>query len=294
MIDVGRALKAPFEDPEWLSKTLLGLLWGLLVVTAPAVYGAQIHYLRDVSEDEERLPTWSEFGALWVDGLMAIIAGLVYFLPIVALLVVAVIPAALGYSAAGSNDAWAGLTALFAGTFCLVWVVAIIYVLGVSVLFSAALTNYAMKGGFGSFFEIGEIISRVRGGTGYFTAWAYTILVALIGSVLTSVVSATGVGAILSPGIAYLVAMASAHVLGQWAKVSYGTPSAAAHPASAIQPAAPAARAPFESPTPPAPAPPAPPAPPAAPELPVPAAPPVDEAVESQSRDEGDEQLGSD
>ena len=36
-IDLGRAFKAPFEDKEWVKKTLLGWLWMLLIVTSPAV-----------------------------------------------------------------------------------------------------------------------------------------------------------------------------------------------------------------------------------------------------------------
>jgi hypothetical protein len=45
-IDLGRAFKAPFEDKEWVVKTLLGFLWGLLVVTIPAVIGAEHGELR--------------------------------------------------------------------------------------------------------------------------------------------------------------------------------------------------------------------------------------------------------
>ena len=41
-IDLGKAFRAPFQDKDWVTKTLLGFLWSLLVVTLPAVYGAQV------------------------------------------------------------------------------------------------------------------------------------------------------------------------------------------------------------------------------------------------------------
>lgn len=65
-IDLGRAFKAPFMDKEWPMKTLLGFVWALLVVTSPAVYGAQLEYIRRVSGGNEELPEWNDFGNKWV------------------------------------------------------------------------------------------------------------------------------------------------------------------------------------------------------------------------------------
>ena len=81
-IDLGRAFKAPFADAEWVKKTLMGWLWMLLGVTAPAVYGAQLEYIKSVSEGREDLPDWSDFGNKWVKGFMLLIAGFIYTLPI--------------------------------------------------------------------------------------------------------------------------------------------------------------------------------------------------------------------
>ena len=54
-----------------------------------------------------------------------------------------------------------------------------------------------MKRSFGAFFDFGDIIGLVRGGTGYFTAWLYTILIGFAGSVVASVLPGTGVGALV-------------------------------------------------------------------------------------------------
>lgn len=216
MIDIGRAFKAPFEDSEWISKTLLGFLWGLLVVTAPAVAGAQLEYIRGVSSGDERLPSWDNFGNKWVEGFLVFVAGMLYFLPVVVLGFIFVVPALIGALAAGSDtSSLAG--GLIAGGLCLYLPIALIYSVAVSVLFSAALTNYAMRRSFGAFFEFSAIMALVRGGTGYFTAWLYTVLIAFVGSIVSGILSSSGFGAILSPLVTFLVTMMSGHVLGQWA-----------------------------------------------------------------------------
>jgi len=242
MIDIGRAFKAPFEDKNWLSKTLLGLLWGLLIVTAPAVSGAQLEYIRGVSKGDERLPEWDDFGTKWVEGFMVLLAGLIYFLPVFIIGALLIVPAIV--AAVFGGDASGAMGGLFAGTFCLFWIAAIVYSVVVSVLFSAAMTNYAIRRSFGAFFDFGGIMDLVRGNTGYFTAWLYTVLIAFVGSMAASVLASTGVGAILSTGITYLVAMISGHVLGQWATRAFALESYTPPPTGYQAPAPPAPPAP--------------------------------------------------
>lgn len=242
MIDIGRAFKAPFEDREWVSKTLLGFVWAILVVTSPAIYGAQIEYIRSVHHGNETLPTWDDFGNKWVQGLLVSVAGLLYMLPVAILGVLFIVPGIIGAMASGGEGGDA-VGALFAGGFCLFWVFALAWGIAVSVLFSAALTHYAMRGTFASFFEFREIMSHVRGGTGYFTAWAYLILISLAGSTVVSLLTATFVGGVLAPAITYLIAVMSGHVLGQWARAAYPvtTPVMTAHGAASGAPPAPPA-----------------------------------------------------
>jgi hypothetical protein len=263
-IDLGRALKAFFNDKNWAMKTLLGFVWGLLGVTAPAVTGAQLEYIRRVSRGNEELPEWDDFGQKWVAGFMVALAGMIYFLPIIVLLMIFMVPAILAGIGGGNSDAFG---AILGGGMCLFWLVAIVYGVAVSLLFAAAITNYAMKQTFGAMFAFGDIMALVKGGTGYFTAWLYVLVVGFIGGAVTSVLSATGIGTILYPAVTYFVTMASGHILGQWAIAAYGTA-----PAAATMTAPPGY-------TPPAMTPPAPPAPPAA-EPVAPVAPPAQPAYE--------------
>ena len=228
MIDIGRALKAPFEDSDWVSKTLLGFLFGLLGFTAPAVYGAQLDYISGVANGDESLPSWNDFGRKWVEGFMVFLAGLLYFLPVVILGFVFVVPPIIAL--VNANGEGGALGAVLGGGLCLFWVAALIYSIVVSVFFSAAMTNYAMRRSFGAFFDFGGILALVRGGTGYLTAWLYTVLTAFVGSAIVSALSATGIGAVLAPAIAYLVAMITGHVLGQWARQAFGVQTMVASP----------------------------------------------------------------
>ena len=129
-----------------------------------------------------------------------------------------VVPAVFAAIAGGDSDVFG---ALFGGSMCVFLPLAMVYSVAVSVLFSAAMTNYAMKSNFGALFELGAIMDKVRGGSGYFTAWLFTIVIAFIGSAVTSVLTATAVGGILTPAVTYFTLMASGHVLGQWAATAY-------------------------------------------------------------------------
>ena len=265
-IDLARAFKAPFQDREWVTKTLLGFVWTLLVVTAPAVYGAQVEYISSVSRGDEILPDWSDFGNKWMRGLLVMVAGFIYFLPVVVISLIFFVPVMIA-SIGGSSDALAGLAA---GGTCLFTLVAVIYGIAVSIFFYAAITNYAMKNDFGAFFEFGAIMSRVRDGSGYFNAWLWALVAGVASSIVVSVLSATGIGGILVPAVSYLVAMITGHLFGQWAARSYGVIAAAPAgpggymPPPPAPPTPPYAPAPSYTPVPPAPQPPmTPPEPPA-------------------------------
>ena len=127
-IDLGRAFKAPFADTDWVKKTLMGWLWMLLGVTSPAVYGAQLEYIKRVSEGREDLPDWSDFGNKWVKGFLLLVAGFIYFLPIIvsgSSSRIPVIIAAASRQQRRSAD-W------LAGGMCLFWLFAIVYFVAVA------------------------------------------------------------------------------------------------------------------------------------------------------------------
>jgi len=221
-IDLGRAVRAPFADHEWLNKTLLGLVWTLLVVTAPAVLGAQVEYIRRCAVGNEELPDWSDFGDKWVTGLLVAVAGFIYFLPVVIAAITVLVPVSV--VAVSGDERAIPFSVLLAG---LVGVGALLYALVVTIFFYAALTHYAMSGRFGAFFEFGEIAARIRAGS-YFPAWLYAWVISLVAGIVSSALTGTWVLSLITPGISYLAAMMTGHVLGQYAWQAYraGQPAA--------------------------------------------------------------------
>jgi len=265
-IDIGRAVKAPFNDKQWLNKTLLGFLWLLLGVTSPAVYGAQLEYIKDVAEGREDLPTWDDFGGKWVKGFLLTVAYFIYLLPIWVLFFILLLPGILAAAASG-GDYGGGLVG---GGMCLFAVISLIYGIAIAVLLYGATVNYAIKGGFGSLFAFSEILGHVRDGSGYFAAWVWALVIGAGGSIVVSVLGATFVGYIIVPAVIYLEIMMMGHVFGQWAAKSYGMRGVAVQPMPATPTYAPPAQPSPPAYTPP-PAPAAPvPEPPAAPAAPVP------------------------
>jgi len=238
--DIGRAVKVPFEDASWVSKSLMALLWMMLVVTAPVVYGAQLEYIRRVAAGREDLPDWDDFGTKWVQGFLVGVAGFLYFLPVFVVGAFMIAPGVIAAINDGSSDAAA---ALLSGGMCIFGLLATVYTVAVSILFSAAMTHYAMSGSFGAFFQFGDIMAKVKGGTGYFGAWLWLIIISTVLSTASSLLSSVtmGIGAIVMPAVSYLAAMMMAHILGQWASIAYGSRGAAGQPPFIGAPPAPPA-----------------------------------------------------
>jgi hypothetical protein len=218
-IDISRAIKAPFADKEWVGKTLLGIVWTLLVVTLPAVAGAQVEYIRRTASGNEELPDWSDFGEKWISGILVGVAGFIYFLPLIVVAIAMLVPTALVLWAGDEKAAPFG--ALVVGLFI---AGALLYAVVVTLFFYAALTHYAVTGRFGAFFEFGEIARRLRTG-GYFTAWLFAWVIGAVSSIASSAAGRTFVLSIIVPGISYLSLMMTAHLLGQYASQAYATPT---------------------------------------------------------------------
>lgn len=217
-IDLSRAFKVPFQDKDWLKKSALAIVWYFLVVTTPVFLGASLDYIKRVSQGDETLPDWSEFGDKWVKGLLAYLALMIFMLPPWLLIIIIAIPAAIGSSAGGNEDV---IATLAVGGICIWYVFILIYSVAVYLYFYAALVNYAMKGNFGAFFEFREIWARMKSGTGYWMALLYSLVVGLALEAAIFVLMMTVIGYIAVPAVMYLGLMGISHLLGQWARKAY-------------------------------------------------------------------------
>ncbi len=85
--DLKSLLRFPFQGPDWANRFIIGSAWFLAAWIVPIVplffaYGYALEVMRRVIREEEPgLPPWQDWGRLFVDGLRAFAAGLVYLLP---------------------------------------------------------------------------------------------------------------------------------------------------------------------------------------------------------------------
>ncbi|MBE2222959.1 MAG: DUF4013 domain-containing protein [Anaerolineae bacterium] len=83
-MDIGKAFSFITEDEKWVEKLGIGALIGMIPIANFAAFGYQVQIARNVWHGEERpLPTWDEFGKMFVDGLRIVGAMMVYMLPMI-------------------------------------------------------------------------------------------------------------------------------------------------------------------------------------------------------------------
>ena len=210
-MDFGLAFSYVFEDKEWVKKLALASVLCLTVIGIIPVLGWGLEVIRRViKEDPEPLPNWTEFGQYFVKGLLVILVGFVYSLPIIVV---------------GSCNAGAG--ALLGNTgedFAtpLIWILTtclsclyVLYGLGISLVIPAALGNYAASGEFGSVFKLGEIFRIVKDNLGNYGLVFLGLLLSNIIAPLGAV--ACGIGAAITSAYAILF---NSHLMGQAYKVA--------------------------------------------------------------------------
>ncbi len=198
-MDIARAFVYFFDDKDWVSKVLIGVLVtlaGLLLLPLPILGGYMVAIARNVMRGDETLPDWNDIVRYWVDGLMLWVAGMVYTLPFWLLPVILVLPAMF---AGGLNQDLADALGMASMAISCLAIFAWALVL---LLVSPVLTvEYARTGEFAALFRFGYILGRVRDCLG-------PILITLVTSVLAGLaVSVIGTVLGLVPCIGWLLSL---------------------------------------------------------------------------------------
>ncbi len=218
-MDFVRPFTFLFEDKDWLSKSLIGVLValaGILILPLPILAGYMVAVVRNVMRGDERLPSWDNIGQMWVDGLALWVATFVYSLPFVLLPMVIMLPAVFAGGMAPDEVADALGLAGLALTFLalLLWAAVFLFV-------GPALTlTYARTGSFGALFQVGQILALIRRCLGTFLAlMVYALVVGLVIGVLNSILSLIPcIGWLLSLGVGFYVTVVIGHIYGQAAR----------------------------------------------------------------------------
>ncbi len=221
-MDIGKAFTFVTDDDGWIGKIAIGgvvVLFSILLIPIPFLLGYQLAVMRNVMNGEEYpLPKWENWGKLFIEGLYALAATLVYTLPIWILSCIAIL-----FSVFASDGSGTGAGISVAGIFvisCLILLASI----ALAFLVPAIYIQYVRTDEFGALFRFGEVIAIARENIvdillSYLIVWAANLIL----SVLTTILVIT----ICGPFIAFLggtawIVVATGHLYGQIAAKSEG------------------------------------------------------------------------
>jgi hypothetical protein len=201
----GLAFTYLFKDPDWVKKTLLTCVIGLIpVVGSLYLTGWMLTIARRVASGEE-LPALPEvnFGAYLKYGFFGMVVNLVYALPLI------IITTPLS-ALAGSMQSDDTLSVVFIiASFCLGLLI-FLYSLVLSLVSPAALTNMMVNDRLGAAFRLKDIFKLIKTAPG-----AY--LLCLVGALIMGLITPIG---LIACGIGILVTMVYSysflgHLFGQ-------------------------------------------------------------------------------
>jgi hypothetical protein len=212
-----------FEDKQWVSKILIGVLLSLfawLIIPAFILNGYMIAVIRKVMNGQEMegntLPEWDDWGKLTRDGFFLTVAQFVYTLPFLFLLFVGFI-VTVGIGGTDSQILAAGLvtTWLVIGCLGLLFTVALLF------LTPGLAIQYAIKDDFGACFRVREIWDIITGNMAdILIVFVVTLLAGFVLSLVTGVLSIIPclgwiAAVILSLAFGPYLVMVTGHLYGQ-------------------------------------------------------------------------------
>lgn len=150
-MDVERAVKFPFDDPDWVKKILIGGVLSIIPVVNFIVHGYAIRTLRGVIGGEALLPEWDTWAEDFITGLKVFIISFVYML-----IPLAIIFFSVGVGAFFQRNVVGGA---FAGLGSLV---GFVLILVIGFILPMALALFAVEDSVGAAFQFGEIIDRIK------------------------------------------------------------------------------------------------------------------------------------
>jgi hypothetical protein len=182
-VDFGRSFTFVTEDPDWVSKVLIGGAFALLsalLVGLPFVLGYFARTLRNVVAGAARpLPAWDDLGGIFSDGLRLAVVYLVYA---VGGAIVAAVPGCLlmapAMLASGSRHGEAAGAALAGLGMVAFYGLMLLFSLAMLVYMPAALARAALRGTVADGFDWRAIVDFIRTNPGNYLLALVIYLVA--------------------------------------------------------------------------------------------------------------------
>ena len=188
-VDFGRCFTFVTEDPEWVTKILLGGLFTLLsavLVGIPFIMGYWARTLKNVAAGQPRpLPAWDDLGGIFSDGLRLVGGYLVYTLGLMLVMALVGGVVMIPLFALGSTDGADGIMAIFGGLGILLFYAVIFIVsLAAIVYLPAALVRSVMRDSFAEGFAWQPIVAFIQANLGNY---ALSLVIYLLASFLSQI-----------------------------------------------------------------------------------------------------------
>lgn len=233
-MDIGKSFSFPFEDNQWISKLGLGAVIAMVPVLNFAWTGYMGELIRNVMNGAPQpLPNWDDIGKKFMDGVMLMVAGLVYALPMLIVICLPmgfmVIPAVLS-----SNGDMQDIANAIAGAgsvlFMCLLCVFMVYALVLSVIYPAILIIFAREGTLASCFKFREVFDMIsKNMSPFLTAWGVSVAAGFVvglvsggAQVILNFIPCIGQIAafILAIGIVVYTTAIYAHLFGQFGRMA--------------------------------------------------------------------------
>ena len=223
-MDIGKAIGYPLKDKNWIVKVIIGTIIFIIPIVDFISFGYLVRVIRQVlSDDEEKMPEWDDFGGDFVRGLMVIIGIIIYSIPII---IVSCCLSLIG-GVVGGDDG----NALSALVSCCLFIISLAYGVILGPLVAAAIIHYSEKEDFGAFLDFRARFDEVRNHASdamMFVIW-FILLEIIVGIVFGLTVWICGLGLVFLWG-GYI---AGAHLTAQYGQALRGSDLAAFATASA-------------------------------------------------------------
>jgi len=187
MPNYGEAFKRPFQD---FKKLGIGIILAILPIINFFVAGYQLVCAKTAMKKDYALPPWKSFWDLFVKGLVSFLISLIYLIPAIICIIIALI---LGGSILVDwfSQLWIPsekviqLSLVSLGNVFLILLLAMLFIIFVAYLIPIALLQYIEKGKFSDAFELKKVFRKAFQGK-YFAAWFVVTLYAIF---LTAILS---------------------------------------------------------------------------------------------------------
>jgi len=175
MVDYGRAFKRPFTDIKTL---IIGIILQYIPIVNFIPMGYYLNCAATASKKDFNFYEFSDWGGLFVKGLLAFIIAIIYMLPF------SIVWGATMFLSIGAMMSGGDITT-FLASMGIGGIIAIILGIIAGYLLPLALTKYAIDGNFGAAFSLGTIIHKALT-VKYLVTW---IVMGIVGCILGAIFS---------------------------------------------------------------------------------------------------------